>query len=86
MKESKPYPHFEEEDGSCLTASEPAAALTRPDTRTQAQSRHVPGLPETWDELMECLKKGEEELERGDYIPGEDVFNSIRVRIRNYAS
>ena len=25
MKESKPYPKFDEEDGSCLTAQEPAA-------------------------------------------------------------
>lgn len=25
MKESKPYPKFEEEDGSCLKATEPAA-------------------------------------------------------------
>ena len=25
MKESKPYPMIEEEDGSCLTAQEPAA-------------------------------------------------------------
>ncbi len=27
MKESKPYPRFDEEDGSCLTASEAATAL-----------------------------------------------------------
>ena len=25
MKEGKPYPKFDEEDGSCLTAQEPAA-------------------------------------------------------------
>lgn len=27
MKESKPYPVLEEEDGSCLTAAEPSAEL-----------------------------------------------------------
>lgn len=27
MKESKPYPIVEEEDGSCMTSQEPAAAL-----------------------------------------------------------
>ena len=27
MKESKPYPHMEEEDGSCLMANESAVAL-----------------------------------------------------------
>ena len=26
MKDSKPYPRFEEEDNSCLTAQEPAVA------------------------------------------------------------
>ena len=30
MKESKPYPQFEEEDGSCLTAQEPAAGGQEP--------------------------------------------------------
>ena len=27
MKESKPYPYVVEEDGSCLTAQEPAASV-----------------------------------------------------------
>ena len=31
MKEGKPYPVFEEEDGSCMKASEPVVALAEPD-------------------------------------------------------
>ena len=33
MKENKTYPHFEEEDGSCLTASEAAVAIDEPEVR-----------------------------------------------------
>ena len=33
MKESKPYPHFEEEDGSCQTAAETAVALAEHDVQ-----------------------------------------------------
>lgn len=33
MKESKPYPRFDEEDGSCLTASEAAVALAEPEVQ-----------------------------------------------------
>ena len=31
MKEGKPYPVIEEEDGSCMKACEPAVALAEPD-------------------------------------------------------
>ncbi len=33
MKESKPYPRLEEEDGSCLTAAEAAVALAEPEVQ-----------------------------------------------------
>ena len=87
MKESKPYPVIEEEDGSCLTAQEPAAeavAYTKNDM--EKDFGPIPGLPQTWDELMECIEEGIEEYERGEYIPGDVVFKSVRERIRNYAS
>lgn len=86
MKESKPYPIFDEEDGSCLTAAEPAGATAYAEPYTHAEAPHIPGLPETWDELLECLKEGEEEIERGGGIPGEEVFRSARERLRGYAS
>lgn len=34
MKESKPYPHIEEENGSCLTAGEAAIALANTEVQT----------------------------------------------------
>jgi hypothetical protein len=34
MKESKPYPHIEEENGSCLTAGEAAIALADTEVQT----------------------------------------------------
>ncbi len=34
MKESRPYPQIEEEDGSCLTAQEPAVALAEAEVQT----------------------------------------------------
>lgn len=33
MKESKSYPHLEEEDGSCMTAAETAVALAEPEVQ-----------------------------------------------------
>ena len=33
MKESKPYPRVEEENGSCLTAAEAAVALAEPEVQ-----------------------------------------------------
>ena len=87
MKESKPYPIIEEEDGSCLTAREPAAdAIAYPEGTTKNDFGPIPGLPQTWNELMACIEEGIEEYERGEYIPGEEVFKSIRERIREYAS
>ena len=93
MKESKPYPQIEEEDdgeyqssGSCLTAQEPVVGTAYTEQNLHEEPRHIPGLPESWDELLDCLKEGEEEIERGEYFTGEEVFNSIRERIRSYAS
>ena len=82
MKENKPYPHIEEEDGSSLTACEPAVALAYAEPSAPTEHPHIPGIPETWDELLDCLREGEEELERGEYLTGEEVFNNIRERIR----
>ncbi len=86
MKESKPYPIIEEEDGSCMTAAEPAEAVAYAEPFAHVEPRHIPGLPENWDELLECLKEGEEEIECGGGIPGEEVFRSIRERLHRYAS
>ena len=67
MKESKPYPIFEEEDGSCMTAKEPSAdvayaydEVTLPDD--MAYARIVNGVlqvtPDIEDEIAE-VERGE---------------------------
>jgi hypothetical protein len=86
MKEGKPYPVLEEEDSSCMKASESAPALAYAEPYTPTEPPHIPGLPETWEELLDGLKEGEEEVERGEYFTGEEVFRSVRERIRCYAS
>ena len=86
MKESKPYPRIDEEDGSCLTAAEPAEAVAYTEPYTYTKTRHIPGLPETWDELMECLKEGEEEIERGGGTPWEEVINEVRMRRNSHVA
>ena len=86
MKESKPYPIFEEEDGSCLTAAEPVEAVAYSEPYTRVEPHHIPGLPETWDELLECLKEGEEEIERGGGTPWEEVVNEVRMHRNNHVA
>ena len=67
MKDSKPYSVIGEEDDSPLMASEPVDAVNvEPYNSLAYQS--IPGLPETWDELLDGIKEGEAELERGEYI------------------
>jgi hypothetical protein len=79
MKESKPYPLFEDEDGSCLTAQEPAVGTAYTEHNLHAEPHHIPGLPESWDELLDCLKEGEEEIERGEGTSWDEVINEIRL-------
>ena len=51
MKESKPYPRIEEEDGNMLTANEPMGAVAYADEVLTEDYRPIPGLPQTWGEL-----------------------------------
>lgn len=44
----------------------------------------IPGLPQTWDELMDCIKEGEEEFERGEAIPW-DIATSRLILQNNLA-
>ena len=85
MKESKPYPRVEEEDGNCLTAQEPSVALAYADEAVEVKQRPIPGLPQSWNELTECLKEGEEAYERGEGILWEDAVQYMRLH-RSYGS
>ncbi len=86
MKESKPYPRIDEEDGSSLSAQESVALAYDDSESVEIDFSKISSIPQTWDELLECLKEGEEEIQRGEYIPGEVVFRSMRERIDSYAS
>ena len=81
MKENKPYPIIEEEDGSTLSAQEPLGAVAFTESYAPAEQQTIPGLPESWDELLDCLREGEEELERGEYIPWDVATNDLRKHI-----
>ena len=87
MKENKPYPKIEEENGSCLTADEPVGAIAAyPEVCVEPEIYDIPGLPKSWDELMDCITEGEEEFERGESIPWETASQTMKEHIRNYGS
>ena len=85
MKESKPYPRIDEEDGSVMMASEPVGAVAYADEVMVNDSRPIPGLPQTWSDLQECLKEGEKEIERGEYVEWGDFVQQMRLH-RHYGS
>lgn len=86
MKESKPYPRIEEENGSSLTAQEPSVAYAYADNCQVESPAEIPGLPRSWDELVECVTEGEEELERGDFLPWETATQRIKAHLAGYGS
>ena len=86
MKEEKPYPIIDEEDGSTMNTNEPSGALAYAESHDYVETESIPGLPESWDDLLDCLKEGEEELERGEYIPWDVATKDLRKHIAEYAS
>jgi hypothetical protein len=69
MKESKPYPIIEEEDGSCLTAEEPAAdvayAYEEPVIPDDVARAHiVDGVLQVTPDIEEEIA----EVERGEVV------------------
>lgn len=87
IKESKPYPPIEEEDGSCLSVREPAAeAFAYAEDMIIAHQTTIAGLPQSWEDLLECVAEGEQELERGEGIPWEVATQRIKKHISRYGS
>lgn len=87
MKESKPYPRFEEEDGSCQSAKDPAiTAYSFADTCHAGTPAEIPGLPHSWDELVECVAEGEEEFERGEFMTWETATQRIKAHLVGHGS
>lgn len=69
MKESKPYPIFEEEDNSCLMAQEPAAdlayAIEKPNIPADVEFAHiVDGVLQVTPSIEEEIS----EVERGEVV------------------
>ena len=66
MNEDKRYPQIDEEDGSCLTANEPALAYS---TESMVEEENIDydfgnhdfGLPHTLEEVKAELKEAEAE-------------------------
>ena len=85
MKESKPYPRIDEEDGNILTANEPMGAIAYADDVLTEDYRPIPGLPQTWGELQDCLEEGEKEIERGEYVEWDEFIQQMRLH-RHYGS
>lgn len=82
--EEKRYPKLDEEDGSILKANDASEAVAYAYDCTE--SKNIPGLPENWDDLLDCLKEGEDELERGESIPWDIATKNMRKHIAEYAS
>ena len=53
-----------------MMVQEPIASVTVfADTIEDDAPLEIPCLPQTWDELMDCIKESEDEFERGEVIP-----------------
>ena len=85
MKKNKPYPQMEEEDNSILNAKD-AVGVDYADTTEEVKQDGIPGLPQTWDELMECIAEGEEEYDSGEAIPWEIATQRIKKHISHYGA
>ena len=86
MNKGKPYPMIEEEDSGTQTMNEPAIAAVYAKPYTPVEHRPISGLPKNWDELLDCIKEGEEELERGEYIPWDVAAKNMRNHIAEYVA
>ena len=83
MKSKMEYSDIEEKDDSCLMAHEPAVAYGYAAPPTTVEPRDIPGLPQSWDELQECIIAGEEEYERGEANPMETAIQRMRASQQN---
>ena len=86
MEEGKPYPKFEEEDGSCLTASEPAVAVAEPSHLINTHSPVYQEIrnpdshsPRTVEELIAEIDNAEQHWDDPDeWVTSEQVWKDVR--------
>ena len=75
MKESKPYPRFDEEDdgeyqssGSCMTAQEPAVALAEPDVQAVPDDVDYAHIINGMLQVTPDIEEEIAEVERGETV------------------
>ena len=85
MKKNKPYPQIEEENNSTLKAKE-VLDVAYVDTIEEVKQDRVPGLPQTWEDLVDCIAEGEEAYERGEIISWQVATQRIKKHISNYGA
>jgi len=83
MKDRKQYSFGEDENSP--VASEPVGYIaTSAAPMISVDNPTIPGLPETWNELIDDLKQGEAEFEHGEVIPWDVATKNIRTHIADY--
>jgi hypothetical protein len=86
MKEKKPHSPIEESSDSMMVQEPIASATAFADTIEDDVPLEIPGLHQTWDELMDCIKEGEEEFKRGEAIPWDVATSRLKKHIADYVA
>jgi hypothetical protein len=68
MKESKPYPRIEEEDGSCLKASEAAVAFAESEVQEIHEDMDYANIIDGILQVTPDLEEEFAEVERGETV------------------
>lgn len=68
MKESKPYPRIEEEDGSCLKASEAAVAFAESEVQEIPEDMDYANIIDGILQVTPDLEEEIAEVERGEMV------------------
>lgn len=68
MKESKPYPRIEEEDGSCLKASEAAVAFAESEVQEIPEDMDYANIIDGILQVTPDLEEKIAEVERGETV------------------
>ena len=68
MKESKPYPQFDEEDGSCMKASEAAVAFAEPEVQDIPEGMAYANIVNDILQVTPDIEEEIAEVERGETV------------------
>ena len=68
MKESKPYPQFDEEEGSCLKASEAAVVFAEPEVQDMPEGMAYAHIANGILQVTPDVEEEIVEVERGETV------------------